>query len=115
MAKFSLVRPTEEYEQAAMEYVNEFKQYNSEIHGVGSLHKYLNKYQEWLNNLEKMRETPVTSDLVPAETFFLVREEDNKIIGMVDIRLALNDFLKNMVVILAIVLDQQKEEKAIIK
>ena len=31
---------------------------------------------------------------VPARTFFLVRKSDNKIIGMINIRLALNEKLK---------------------
>lgn len=33
--------------------------------------------------------------LVPANTFFLIREDDNKIIGMIDIRYELNDYLRN--------------------
>ena len=41
-----------------------------------------------------MRDIKEIDKLVPAETFFLIRENDNKIVGMIDIRLALNDFLK---------------------
>lgn len=32
---------------------------------------------------------------VPALTYFYVREEDDRIIGMVNVRLALNDFLRH--------------------
>lgn len=32
---------------------------------------------------------------MPALTYFYVREEDDKILGMINIRLALNDFLRN--------------------
>ena len=33
--------------------------------------------------------------LVPAYTYFLIREEDNKIVGMIDLRLGLNEYLRN--------------------
>jgi predicted acetyltransferase len=37
----------------------------------------------------------IPENRVPAYTYFYVREDDNKIIGMINIRLALNDFLRN--------------------
>ena len=49
------------------------------------------KTQDKLENMRKIKEI---DKLVPSETFFLIRENDNKIVGMIDIRLALNDFLK---------------------
>lgn len=94
MEKFYLERPSLDRKKEAIEYINEFIQYNSEIHGVGSLNKYLDNYESWLEHLKDMREITEIDKLVPAETFFLVRENDNKIVGMIDIRLALNDFLK---------------------
>ena len=94
MEKFYLERPSLERKLEAIEYVNEFIEYNSEIHGVGSLNKYLDNYELWLENLDNMRNITKVDKLVPSETFFLVRESDNKIVGMIDIRLALNDFLK---------------------
>lgn len=94
MEKFYLERPSLDRKKEAIEYINEFIQYNSEIHGVGSLNKYLDNYESWLEHLKDMREITEIDKLVPAETFFLIRENDNKIVGMIDIRLALNDFLK---------------------
>ena len=94
MEKFYLERPSLDRKKEAIEYINEFIQYNSEIHGVGSLNKYLDNYESWLEHLKDMRELTEIDKLVPAETFFLIRENDNKIVGMIDIRLALNDFLK---------------------
>ena len=94
MEKFYLERPNINRKKEAIEYINEFIQNNSEIHGVGSLHKYLENYESWLNHLQEMRNIKEIGKLVPAETFFLIRENDNKIVGMIDIRLALNDFLK---------------------
>lgn len=41
MEKFKHVRPTKEYERAAVAYINEFYEYNSKINGVGGLYKFL--------------------------------------------------------------------------
>lgn len=94
MERFYLERPSIDRKAEAIEYINEFIENNSEIHGVGSLHKYLENYESWLKHLQNMRDIKEIDKLVPAETFFLIRENDNKIVGMIDIRLALNDFLK---------------------
>lgn len=94
MEKFKHVKPTKEYEQQAIEYVNEFYQYKSEINGVGGLHRFLDDYDSWLLKLEEDRSRIPNEEKVPAETFFLVRESDNKIVGMINIRLVLNERLK---------------------
>ena len=68
-----------EYEEA-IEYINEFIEYNSKIHGCGSLDKYMGNYDEWLIKLEQNRNMIPGSvpGRVPSETFFLIRESDNK-------------------------------------
>lgn len=92
-----LVFPCLLYKEQAIQFINEFKEYKSDINGVGALDSYLENstYEEWLKkvyadidiaNIQKPR--------VPALTYFYVREDDDKIIGMINIRLALNDFLK---------------------
>ena len=94
MEKLKLVRPTLEYKEQAIEYIEEFYQNNSSIHGVGGLTKYLENYEGWLIRLEEYRKPQPTKERVPNETFFLVRESDDKIIGMIDIRLELNEKLR---------------------
>ena len=94
MEKFKHVRPTKEYERAAVAYINEFYEYNSKINGVAGLYKFLDNYDGWLNRLESDRNAGVSSDRVPTETFFLVRSNDNYIVGMINIRFALNSRLK---------------------
>lgn len=94
MEKFKHVRPTKEYERAAVAYINEFYEYNSKINGVGGLYKFLDNYDGWLDILESDRNAVVSSDKVPTETFFLVRSNDNYIVGMINIRFALNSRLK---------------------
>lgn len=94
MEKLMHIKPTKEYELQAIEYLSEFYEYNSEIEGVGQLHKYLDDYDGWLQKLEKDRKMVPDAKMVPTETFFLVREADNKIVGMINIRLALNERFK---------------------
>lgn len=96
MEKLRHVIPSKEYEEKAIAYINEFKEYGSQIHGTGSLHKYLDNYDGWLEHLEEVRNTIPSEEKVPAETFFLVRESDDKIIGMINIRLVLNEHLKEL-------------------
>jgi len=69
MEKFYLERPSIERKVEAIEYINEFIENNSEIHGVGSLHKYLENYESWLEHLQNMRDIKEIDKLVPAEKF----------------------------------------------
>lgn len=95
MEKFMHVKPSKEYEKQAIEYIKEFHKYDSQINGVGGLHRFLDNYDGWLTKLEEDRNMIPNEQKVPAETFFLVRKNDNKIVGMINIRLALNENLRN--------------------
>ena len=92
------VFPCIEYEQKAVEFIKEFNDYSSEINGTGGLDKYLEEstYSNWLVKLQRDIDIAnIPEDRVPALTYYYIREEDDKIIGMINIRLALNDFLRN--------------------
>ena len=100
MEKFYLELPSIEREKDAIEYIEEFYKYDSQIHGTGSLDRELKKgktYEEWLSNNIKLHDEnyALEKGLVPAYTYFLIREDDNKLIGMIDLRLGLNDYLRN--------------------
>ena len=84
--------PSLERKEDAIEYIKEHLEYNSRINGSGGLDKYVDDYEGWLQKLEDYKHP--TEDRVPALTYFLVRESDNKIIGMANIRLYLNDRLR---------------------
>ncbi len=91
------VFPTEEYQQKAVEYIVEFYTYSSEVHGSGGLDRYLKEftYKDWIKKVTADIDIAnIEPDRVPALTYFYVRETDDKIIGMINIRLALNDFLR---------------------
>lgn len=93
MEKLNLVIPTLEYKDKAIEYIEEFNIFFEEISGVGNLDKYLNRYDEWLEKIKEDRNSVYSEENVPTHTYFLVREEDLKIVGMINIRLKLNKFL----------------------
>ncbi len=92
-----LVFPTPTYKEKAIDYIREFHEYGSEINGSGSLERFLrgSDYEAWLKKLlSDMDVANIPEERVPALTYFYVREEDDRIVGMVNIRLALNDFLR---------------------
>jgi len=92
-----LVFPNLLYKAKAIEFINEFYEYNSDINGSAALDDYLKEstYEEWIQKIHADIDIAnVQKPRVPALTYFYVREEDDKIIGMINLRLALNDFLK---------------------
>ena len=88
------VVPSMEYMEQGIEYIEEHINAGSNINGSGGLHRYLDNYQGWLEKLEQDRKCVPNEQRVPAETYYLVREDDNKIIGMINIRLVLNERLQ---------------------
>jgi len=90
MEKLMLVRPTKEYEQQAKDFIEEHRKYQSPIEGVNGLHRYINNYDKWLEKIEQERTNKIDDSNVPMETFFIIRTSDNKIIGMTNLRMALN-------------------------
>lgn len=94
MEKFYFEEPSIERKKDAINYILEFYKYNSNINGSGGLEKYLDNYENWLLLLEDYKNTIPSSSKVPARTYFLIRESDDKIIGMMNIRLSLNDKLR---------------------
>lgn len=95
MTDVKLIFPSKEHEKEAFEFIQEFLEYNSEINGTGGLNRY-DDYDEWLLKLEEDLDLPnIPEEKVPASTYFLIKESDNKIIGMINIRHKLNEFLLN--------------------
>ena len=95
MERFKLEVPSEEREADAMDFLAEFVKANTVIHGSGGFDLYADDYAGWLNRVREDRVRKPTEKRVPAETYFFVRESDNKIVGMISIRLVLNKALWN--------------------
>lgn len=83
-----LIHPTHEYADAIMELRREFLEKDSEgyIHGAGNLQEY-DRAEEWLCYVERMRRRETCPpDLVDSDIYLAVREADNRIVGIVELR-----------------------------
>ena len=95
MEKFYFEIPGISRKEDAIDYIREFLEYGSEINGAGGLHRYLDDYEGWLEKLNLDYTMVPGEERVPARTYFLVRESDSRIVGMINIRLALNERLSH--------------------
>jgi len=95
MGTIELVRPRKEHEAMAMDYIREHIEHGEpDLHG-GALMEKKGTFDEWLSMVENNRDrATVQEGWVPASTFFAIRKEDGKLVGMMDIRHELNDFLR---------------------
>ena len=93
MEKFYYEIPSIERKEDAIEYIKEHYEYNSKINGSGGLNRYIDNYEGWLEKLEEDYVKIPDEERVPARTYFLVRESDKRIVGMINIRTALNESL----------------------
>lgn len=95
MDKLFLETPTINRKQEALEYLKENIKYRSDLNGTGGMDKCLEgtTYEEWLNELEKKKnlEYLIKIKRCPSKTYFVIREEDNKIVGMINIRYNISD------------------------
>lgn len=94
MEKFYYEVPSIKRKKEAIAFINEFYKFKSDINGTGGLQRFLDNYEGWLEKLEEDYKRIPNEEKVPARTYFLIRSNDNKIIGMINIRLALNERLK---------------------
>ena len=95
MERFFLERPSIERKNEIIEYINEYVKYNSDINGTGSLDKILKGYTfeqalERCLNMEN-REYAESVGRCQGKTFLLIRENDNRIVGSINIRWNLNE------------------------
>ena len=94
MGRFYFEVPGMDRKEDAISYIREFHEFSSNINGAGGLERYLEDYGGWLKKLEEDAIRIPSEEKVPAKTYFFVRESDQKIVGMINIRLALNEKLK---------------------
>lgn len=88
--KFYLENPSMERKNDVIEYMNEYVKYNSAINGTGSFDHVLEgeTYEECMDRYYKIQnnEYAKSIDRCPGKTYFLIRKNDNKLIGMINIR-----------------------------
>ena len=90
MEKFYLEIPSLKRKEEIIAYLNEFVLYNSDINGSGFLDKILEGYsfEECLDKCLNMQYQEYAKKLnrLQSKTFLLIRKNDNKLIGMLNIR-----------------------------
>ena len=86
------VKPDIKHKKAALDYLQEHLDNNeTTLHGGAGLEN-IREYEDWLKFLNG--EISNFEDRVDFTTYFAIDDTNNKIIGMIDIRHALNDSLK---------------------
>ena len=95
MERFYFEEPGITRKDDAVAYIKEFHEFGSDINGSGGLQRYLDDYEGWLEKLNEDYSRVPNEEKVPARTCFLIRESDKRIVGMINIRLALNERLKH--------------------
>ena len=87
-----LIEPTMEYDREIQAYRSEFLANGNSMDGCGSLRNYENT-AEWLEKLEEGKDPEtVPPDRVPATQYIFVREEDGRVLGMLQLRHCLNEY-----------------------
>ncbi|MDR0346996.1 MAG: GNAT family N-acetyltransferase [Coriobacteriales bacterium] len=95
MTIIELVSPCKEMKSAAIVYRQEHFDHGEMIINGSSLFDKIDSYDEWLLHIARnSNEETVPPDWVVSSVFFGVRKSDNKIIGVIDCRHYLNDFLR---------------------
>jgi predicted acetyltransferase len=95
MNRLKLVLPTLEYKDLVMDYKREFIENGDSMDGTAGLQQY-DIFEEWYNSiLDNSHEETVREGLVPASTYLAISVNSNQLVGMIDIRHRLNEFLLN--------------------
>lgn len=92
-AGMRLIHPTMEYDRQIQAYRQEFLDFGGSMDGCGSLRRF-DRTQDWLDQVESLKSVETAPpELVPMSQYIYVRESDNKVVGVIQIRHFLNDFL----------------------
>lgn len=92
-----LVRPSLELKEKALDYRKEHFQHGEEIICGSELLDKTESYEEWLSSVTlNTNPKTVNENWVVTDTFFAMRKRDDKIIGIIDLRHTLNEFLKDL-------------------
>lgn len=95
MNRLRLILPMQEHKEMIMDYKREFLENGDSMDGTAGL-KNAETYEEWYSSFcNNLKEETVEDGLVPATTYMAISNDDNSLIGMIDIRHRLNNYLLN--------------------
>ena len=88
-----LIEPSMEYAQQILAYRKEFLDCGDSMDGTEGLRRYEDP-KDWIERLDSLKDpSKIPPKMVPATQYMFVREDDDKIVGMIDIRHYLNEHL----------------------
>ncbi|MCI8639164.1 MAG: GNAT family N-acetyltransferase [Coprococcus sp.] len=93
MGRIRLIRPTKEHEEEVMNYRAEMFEAGSSFDGCAGLEK-MESYEEWLNFDGRLK-AKYGEDYVPSHVYLAVRLSDGRVVGIIDHRTRLSEFLLN--------------------
>lgn len=95
MDRFYLEEPSIERKEDILDYLQEFVKYNSNINGSGPFDKCLDgvSFEDTLELEQKRHDKDYAFSIgrAPSKTYCLIRSNDNKIIGMSNIRYSVSE------------------------
>lgn len=91
MEELILVRPTALYEEQVMSYREEMLENGDRFDGCAGLEN-VRSFSEWLD-FERRLKAQYKDGYVPSEVFLAVRQTDHAVVGIIDFRHPLSDFL----------------------
>ena len=86
-----LLRPDDRYSRQVMEFREEMLQNNDSLDGCAGLEE-CTSFEEWIRFEERLR-AKFKEGYVPSEVFLAVRTRDDRLVGIIDYRHPLSDFL----------------------
>lgn len=91
MKELILYRPSKKYAEQVMSYKEEMLQNEDSFDGCAGLED-VQSFDEWIDFEERLK-AKYKDGYVPSEVFLAVREKDDIVVGMIDFRHPLSDFL----------------------
>ena len=93
MEEIVLMKPSKEYANQVMMYKEAFLNNNDSLDGCAGLEDCSN-FEEW-NDFENRLSKKYLDSYVPSTVYLGIRKSDDKLVGMIDYRHELSDFLMN--------------------
>lgn len=93
MGELQLVRPCAAHERQVMSYREEMLRNGDSFDGCAGLED-VERYADWLNFEGRLR-ARYQDGYVPSEVFLAVRQRDGAVVGIIDFRHPLSEFLRN--------------------
>ncbi len=89
--RIELVIPTNDYKEQVMNYRRVFLENNESFDGCAGLED-CNTFEEWID-FENRLSKKYGDGYVPSDVYLAVRKVDNKLVGIIDLRKELSEFL----------------------